>query len=41
MNASLSRLLRAFAATLTQTQARAAAHPGSILVLAGAGTGKP
>ena len=30
----------AFAATLTEAQVAAAAHPGSILVLAGAGTGK-
>jgi DNA helicase II / ATP-dependent DNA helicase PcrA len=30
----------AIAATLTETQVAAAAHPGSILVLAGAGTGK-
>ena len=30
----------AIAATLTTTQIRAASHPGSILVLAGAGTGK-
>ena len=30
----------AIAATLTETRVAAAAHPGSILVLAGAGTGK-
>src|SRR5580658_6243174 len=30
----------AIASSLTKTQIRAASHPGSILVLAGAGTGK-